>query len=98
MKEEDMGVPSGTGCQPTASAADASSQSGIPDAKVSPLIQAISMMEPIVLDCPTLSSPSEAAQVSMAISLKRIADLLCGTDQTCDIVQYLSNQTWRTAI
>lgn len=36
----------------------------------------------------------EAAQLSMAISLKRIADFLCGTETSRDVVDYALDQTW----
>lgn len=46
-------------------------------------------MEPQTVGLPL---GAEAAQISMAISMKRIADFICGTDVNSDIVTYVLNE------
>lgn len=50
---------------------------------------AIELMEPIVHDMGWLDSYGEAATVSMAVSLKRLADAVCGDDKNTGIHRVL---------
>ena len=60
-----------------------------------PTADAVRLMEPAIAELGFLSSLGEAAQVSVAISMKRIADFVCGSAINADVVQYLSDQSWR---
>jgi hypothetical protein len=43
-------------------------------------------------ECRDVQTPMDCATLSIAISLKRIADFLAGSEHRCDAIAYMANE------